>query len=666
MPKNKAPEIIVCINGNPKTGGLLRAAKNRADELGVGWCAIYVETPQHYLEDRETRERVLLFMTLAQEMGAEVIQLEHSDEHDAIVNYVQKANAADGHFRHLIIGQTSTGSLFAGLRPSLAEKVTRKLGKIIEVQVIPLPDRDYTFQWYERLQTGDIRFKDFALAIVSVGAAYLTVEFMRRAIPAHLFRLSDYNVSLVFLLACVITSLRGGLLPGFTAAIGSFLLINYAYLGPASRLELNMISDGINLTVFLLCGVAVSLLGGYTRAHVSATQRREQRSQALYKIHRVASNAQSRDEALRLLHDELSRLLDMKVAFFIPPALNPDSIVLTYPKTAEGELSTKDFTTLERCWKEIRTTGLGTTSHFGSSWRFEPMSTPSGEVGVIGVKVPLSTKLDASFGRMFSALADQAASILERIELTKAMGEILIREEREKLRAMLLSSVSHDLKTPLASIIGALSVYRSMKSSGHLSELNAEELIDTAIDEAQRLDSFITNILDMTRIESGAITFKKEWQDPYELVMRVEKRLRQRLRNHELVIHNSKTPLEVQMDPIMTEQVLQNVLDNAAKYSPKNNKIELSLEPKGKGFTYIIRDFGDGIPEDKLESVFDKFERLHKMDSKVAGTGLGLAISRSVMYAQEGYIKATNHPEKGAVFTIFLPKTRKVQGRQVA
>jgi two-component system sensor histidine kinase KdpD len=233
-----------------------------------------------------------------------------------------------------------------------------------------------------------------------------------------------------------------------------------------------------------------------------------------------------------------------------------------------------------------------------------------------------------------------------------------MREEREKLRSMLLSSVSHDLKTPLASIIGSLSVYKRMRKSERLSPEIADELTETALDEAQRLDSFISNILDMTRIESGEIEFNKDWVTPYEPLAAIKKRLRQRLRYHKLEITTSETEYEVEMDQMMTEQILQNLIDNAAKYSPANTEIQVSFGPDGKGFSYKIRDQGKGIPDDKFEAIFDKYERLRLTDSQIAGTGLGLAICKASKEKQNARIEVSNHEDGGAVFTIWFPKYR--------
>ncbi|WP_421781203.1 ATP-binding protein [Kiloniella litopenaei] len=655
---NKKYQILVCIDTHPKSNVLLRAAANKSKETGIPWGVLYVETPQHFTLERDARERILRFLTVAEEMGGSVQSLEHNDVISGIKNYVETAHNDGKPVHTLIMGQSSKEGFFDELKASLAERIMREVRRFsTEVQIVPLVGKQYVSSWFDRLQLKDIKLREIVFAFVSVGGAYLASEILQIQTSSIGMKTQVYNVTAFFLVAAIITSLRYGLVPGLISAIAGFSTINYFYIAPYGGFGISHSGDAVNLSIFLISAVIVSLMGGYNRAWNSALTRKEKRSQALYKVHRLASDAHDREGALAILHEELSQLLEMDIAFFLPPAVSPDTLELVYPE--QTDFTAQDEKSLQLCWDEVRTTGHGTANKFDSVWRFEPLTTYNGEIGVIAIKVPLHVRLDASFGRLLSALADQAASILERIELTKMMGESRMREEREKLRAMLLSSVSHDLKTPLASIIGSLSVHNRMKKAGRLDSDTSDELIETALDEAQRLDSFISNILDMTRIESGEITFDSDWVDTGKIVQNVMKRMRQRLINHELVLDSSDISREVKIDKMMTGQVLQNVIDNAVKYSPKGTQIKVSLCDEDGGFSYKIKDQGAGIPEGKLEAVFDKYERLKQSDSQVAGTGLGLAISRAVMEKQGGTITVRNHETGGAEFTLWFPLVRK-------
>lgn len=651
MPHHIQP-ILVAIDAHPKANILLRAAANKAREMECGWSVVYVETSNHDLGPREHRKRVLRYLTQAEEMGATVYRVVNNDKAGSIISLINEAHANGKELHTLIIGKTYKEGFLAELKKSTTEKVAHQLRNTeTSVQIIALSGKHYRPSWFERLQLRNIKLTDLLFSALYVAIAYCSAELLRSSIATIEWRVNVHNVTSFFLIATVVSALRFGMFPGLFAALSSFTLINYFYVEPLRSFGITHSAESVNLLIFLGVSIFISLIGAYSRAGATSAARKERRSQALHTLYRSASEATNSHHALEIMHDELTDLLEMEVVFFMPQTMNRSKLEMAYP--ANVELEEKDEKALEKCWLETRTTGMGTTVSPLLEWRFEPMVTPKGDIGVLGIKLPDNIRLDASFGRLLSSLADQAASILERIELTRMMSESQMREEREKLRAMLLSSVSHDLKTPLASIIGSLSVYKRMKNAGRLKEEIAEELTETALDEAQRLDSFISNILDMTRIESGDINFNKDWIAPDEMVAAVQKRLRLRLRGHTLHIGDMPKGLEVQCDQMMSEQVLQNIMDNAGKYSPKGTSIHVDYLLEDERFCIQVRDEGDGVPEDKLEAVFDKYERLKQSDSKVAGTGLGLAICRAIMDKQGGEITVSNHPDGGAVFRIY-------------
>jgi two-component system sensor histidine kinase KdpD len=319
-------------------------------------------------------------------------------------------------------------------------------------------------------------------------------------------------------------------------------------------------------------------------------------------------------------------------------------------------LEATDIEMLRRCWEQQQAGSKGEDCNPHSGWRFEPLTSAAGDLGMLALRVPAAEAVDTHFDQYLRMIAELVASILEKIESTDMKEESRVRDEREKLRTSLLSSVSHDLKTPLAAILGSLSVHRSMYDK--LPEEQRRELTDAALNEAQRLDSFITNILDLAKIESGAVKFKREWQSPEDLVNRVRKRMRLRFENHVVVVHGPATEVEVELDPVISEQTLLNVLDNAVKYAPSGSKIDVRMETTDDHFNLHVRDFGDGIPADDHERIFDKYTRLQRQDHQVAGTGLGLALARAAMRGQGGDIRVSNHVDGGAVFTLSWPQWR--------
>lgn len=380
---------------------------------------------------------------------------------------------------------------------------------------------------------------------------------------------------------------------------------------------------------------------------------REHSTQTLFALYRIASETHSREQALVALKQELERMLGMDVAFFMPQNEYISSQLIIPP---DLQLNDEEQALLGRCWNEMKPGGITSASDKNSLWHFEPMISATGRIGIFGVK-PKGGLIDGWSLQLLKDIAIQTAMILQHIRIKNTIEETRLFEEREKLRAMLLSSVSHDFKTPLAGIIGALSVYRSLGKQ--LSEQKRDALVETAIDEAQRLDNFITNILDMARLESGGVQMRKEWHDAEGMIENVVRRMQPRCRQHVVNVSPSPIGIEINIDILMTEQVLQNILDNACKYTMNGTHIEVKCRiDEEQGYLCEIHDFGPGIPPEKMHAIFDKFTRLHKKDTQVAGTGLGLAIAKAVMELQGGWISAANHPEGGAVFTLCIPQWR--------
>lgn len=646
--------ILVCINEHPKSRALLYAGARKSREEKMPWMVLYVEEPSYYQLHPEAREHILKCLTRAEEMGAEIIRLQAPNVEQAITSFVQSSMHGSQPVRHVIVGAPEKRSLLPRWFSDHVTGISSRLSTHCEVHVVPLKGEYERRNWFSAIGLERVELKEIFYSLLSVGIAGIVAELLKKALPDYIFLLHPQNIALIFLIAVVFVGGRWGLVSALVAAFSSHFLINYFYVKPYFYFTLNQATDVINLLLFLVAAIMVALFSSHTRAYAQAAVKREKRTQALYQLQRLTSENHSHYEALRTIHDSLRNQFEMDVAFFRPPQEGSDMPIVEYP--ADLELDDASREALRLCWRDAITTGVGGPYSRGVDWRFEPMFSTSGVIGIVGVKVPLLLTIDSSFGRLLSAVADQCASIIQRIALTRKMEDAKISEEKEKLRSLLLSAVSHDLKTPLASIIGSLSVYHSMFDK--LSDEHKLTLTTTALDEAQRLDSFISNILDMTRLESGHVKFKLEWHDPVALFKRVNKRMRNRLRERELVLKAPQEATEVWVDAVMTEQLLQNLIDNATKYSPAGMPVEVTMELQKRQFIISIRDHGKGVPEDMHKRIFDKYERLQKEDSQVAGTGLGLAICKSIVDQMSGDISIYNHAEGGAVFQITLPKAR--------
>jgi two-component system sensor histidine kinase KdpD len=318
-------------------------------------------------------------------------------------------------------------------------------------------------------------------------------------------------------------------------------------------------------------------------------------------------------------------------------------------------LDEADLAAAKWCWEHKRPAGRGADTLPGAKRLFLPLNTARGAVGVVGLDSdrpgPL---LSPDQRRLLDALADQAALAIERIDLATDVERARLTAETERLRSALLTSISHDLRTPLASIMGSVT---SLKMYRRTLDENAElELIATIQDEAERLNRFIANLLDMTRLEAGAIEPRLDLIDIADVVGSALQRAASVLSRHRVAVDlEAKLPM-LRLDPVLFEQVLFNLLDNAARYAPPETEIRIRARRERDHVLVQILDEGEGIPPDDLERIFDRFYRVHATDRKRAGTGLGLAICRGFIEAMGGAITAGNRQDRrGAIFMAVLP-----------
>jgi two-component system sensor histidine kinase KdpD len=375
-------------------------------------------------------------------------------------------------------------------------------------------------------------------------------------------------------------------------------------------------------------------------------------TESLYAFSRKLAGTATLDDVLWATAYQTALMLKVRVVLLLP-----EDGVLTvkagYPP--EDELDKADLAAANWAWGNDRPAGRGSETLPGAKRLFLPMRTGRGPIGVVGIDDDRTGPLlTPDQRRLLDALMDQGALAIERVLLVEDMDRVKRTVESERLRSALLTSISHDLKTPLASVLGAASTMRDLASG--LTDAEKRDLLATVIDESERLNRFIANLLDMTKLESGAIVPNTAPHDIGEIVGSALRRAGKILAQHRVSLELAADLPMLELDAVLFEQVLFNLLDNAAKYSPAGTTISIrSLRDKQQVLLQVI-DEGDGIPPGELESVFDKFYRAQKGDHVRPGTGLGLAISRGFVEAMRGTIAAANRADRsGAVLTIRLP-----------
>jgi two-component system sensor histidine kinase KdpD len=402
----------------------------------------------------------------------------------------------------------------------------------------------------------------------------------------------------------------------------------------------------------MLIAILVSNVAARVRTQADFAFGRVRTTESLYAFSRKLAGTATLDDVLWATAYQAALMLKVRVVLLLPE----DGVIAVkagYPP--EDQLDKADLAAANWAWGNDRPAGRGSDTLPGAKRLFLPMRTGRGAIGVIGIDDDKTGPLlTPDQRRLLDALMDQGALAIERVQLVEDMDRVKRTVESDRLRAALLTSISHDLKTPLASVLGSASTLRDF--SNRLSDAEKADLLSTIIDESERLNRFIANLLDMTKLESGAIVPNTARHDLGEIVGSALRRAGKILARHKVRLELEADLPMLELDAVLFEQVLFNLLDNAAKYAPAETTIWLRGFRDKDSITLQIIDEGAGIPQAELENVFDKFYRVHKGDHVRAGTGLGLAISRGFVEAMRGTIAAANRSDRsGAVLTIRLP-----------
>ena len=460
------------------------------------------------------------------------------------------------------------------------------------------------------------------------------------------------NVDLVFLTAVVGVAVRFGLWPSLLASVAASLCYNFFFLPPVHTFT---IADPTNVAAFfffMLIAILVSNLAARVRSQAVSAIGRVRTTESLYAFSRKLAGTATLDDVLWATAYQAALMLKVRVVLLLPE----DGVITVkagYPP--EDQLDKADLAAANWAWGNDRPAGRGSDTLPGAKRLFLPMRTGRGAIGVIGIDDDRTGPLlTPDQRRLLDALMDQGALAIERVQLVEDMDRVKRTVESDRLRAALLTSISHDLKTPLASVLGSASTLRDFSQA--LSDAEKADLLSTIIDESERLNRFIANLLDMTKLESGAIVPNTARHDLGEIVGSALRRAGKILARHKVRLELEADLPMLELDAVLFEQVLFNLLDNAAKYAPADTTISLRGFRDKDSIALQIIDEGAGIPQAELENVFDKFYRVQKGDHVRAGTGLGLAISRGFVEAMHGTIQAANRTDRsGAVLTIRLP-----------
>jgi two-component system sensor histidine kinase KdpD len=484
------------------------------------------------------------------------------------------------------------------------------------------------------------------LGAVAITAAALVLALL---IKTYLF---VANIELVFLGGVVLCAVRGGLRPALLACLLSALSLNFFFFPPLHDLRVKDPEDAVAAVIFVAVAVFVGRLTARARAVASLADNRAKMTEELYGFARRLTSIDDLDELLRVTAEQIAVSVGVETVLLL---LQQQVLVVRATAPTACDLESDELVRAEEILAGNRGAPIKDKTAAAPKYLFLPMRSAGGTVGVVGIsrdgRPPALSVEERGF---VEAIADQAAVAVSRLTLNADLERARVAAETESLRSAMLSAISHDLRTPLASILGAATSLGTYNA--YFEQQGRDELVATIREEAERMSRFIGNLLDITRVESGTLEVRNDATDVGEVVGAAVRRARHILGEHQLQLRVAPDLPLLDLDGVILEQTLFNLLDNAGKYSPSRSTIAVETRRLGSQIVIKVMDEGPGIPPQDLQRIFEKFYRSAHSGRQRAGTGLGLAICCGFVEAMGGRIIAGNRADRpGAVFQIGFP-----------
>jgi two-component system sensor histidine kinase KdpD len=627
--------LLVCIGPSATAVRLVRATARMGTRLHADWVALHVETPGSPQVGPAEREDLIRALELAGQLGGRAVTVSGTSVADEILAYARTHNV-----NRIVVGKPERPGWRDRLRGSLLDALVRRSGAI-EVLAITgegegepaRPAPRPPAPWNEYAAAAAI-----ALVPTAIGLALRAAEA----------ELSTIDAAMLYLLGVVVAASRYRQGPATLTSLLSIALFDFFFVQPYYTFSFHDASYGLTFTVMLLVALVMSRLTARIRSQAEASRERERRTATLYAMSRDLSSARTSDELEAIVLKHLHDTFAADIVLLLPDATGRLQPVEppAYP-IDDREIGVAQWT-----YDQRQPAGHGTSTLPAAVALYLPLAVSDRSVGVIGIRPTERHQFrDPGQRRLLEALAGQAAVAFERLTLAERSRRTEVAVEAERLRATLLSSLSHDLRTPLAAIEGAGTTL--LQADGPSDAAARRELASTIVQESQRMNRLVANLLDMVRVETGALEVQREWQPLSDVAGVALIRTEEQLEGRRVTTDFPPTLRLVPVDEVLLEQVFVNLLENAAKHTPPGTPVDIIAE-EGTGEVIVtVADRGPGVPVGEEERVFDKFQRVGSTAG--TGVGLGLTICRGIVTAHGGRIWVERRPGGGALFRFTIP-----------
>jgi len=627
--------------GEPEAGlRLIRAASRMVARLRADWLVVHVETPGEFARTGAARDHLVDLMGYAEELGAESAMLTGTRIADQLLAYARERNVS-----RIVVGKPTRAFWLRLLRGSLVDALLARSGDMDVLVMSGDTEEDEHPRLPASARPPSLRASSYVqsllVVLVCTGLAWIVS-----------LRLPPTNLPMIYLLGIMAVAMWLGRGPAVLASVLSVVAFDFFFVPPTLAMHVSDTKYLLTFAGMLVVALVISTMASRLRQQTDAAREREHRTAVLYGLSRELSSLRATPELLRAALRRVADVFGSRGVILLPDAAGRLAV-------AAGEESVlgaagHDQGVAQWTFDHAQPAGAGTSTLPAAGALFLPLLGVSKTVGVLGI-VPdePGRVLTRDRLRLAETFASQVALSLERAQLAEQAERTHVLVESERTRSLLLSSVSHDLRTPLSVITGATS---SLLADGApLPAPVRRELVETIAEEAQRLNRLVGNLLDMTRLESGAVPVRREWHSLEEVVGSALGRLESRLQGREVAVRLAPGLPLVQLDDVLIEQVLYNLVENAVKYTPGDSPIEIGAGLADSALRIEVSDRGPGLPPGQEESVFEKFYR-GRREGDPSGVGLGLSICRGIVEAHGGVISAANREDGGARFVVLLPQ----------